>query len=174
MVIKMWKNSGNQVSYSLFLMDKSHKKRKASLDWFFPLGGIHKFPKGHTEDGLSVSISKDVTSSECSTEKYKIEAEEGISRIQDPLWRRVCVDILQVLGPIAFKDLWKSKLITVSPQGRKIHLACPDQAIVDTIEKYHFVIMAAFKKFYPFLSSIEMEISKDKLEKQQRHQARAR
>lgn len=144
-------------------MVKSPKRWKTSLDWLLTSGKPHKFPKGHLEKDMS--ISKDITLSEQTLDKYRIEAEEGISRIQDPLWHRVCVDILQVLGPIAFKDLWKSKLITVSPKGRRVYLACPNQAMVETIEKYHFVIIAALKKFYPFLSSIEMEINEDKTEK---------
>lgn len=86
------------------------------------------------------------------------EAETGITHIKDPLWRRVCIDLLKILGPNAFKDLWKIKLMQVSSEGRKACLACPTEALAETIEKYHFVIIDALKKFYPFLFSIETEI----------------
>ncbi|MBS0271434.1 MAG: hypothetical protein JSR85_02160 [Proteobacteria bacterium] len=85
------------------------------------------------------------------------EAEFGIARIKDPLWRRVCVDLLKILGPAAFKDLWKIKLIQVSSEGRKACLTCPTESLAETIEKYHFVIIDVLKKYYPFLFSIETE-----------------
>jgi len=155
----MWKNVCNQISYSSFLEEKNHKEWISSLDWLLVSEGIVKFPIGPFENHMS--ISKDTIPSDRPFDKYKAEAEEGISQIQDPLWRRVCLDALQILGPVAFNDLWKSKLITVSPKGKIAYLTCPNQSIVEKIEQYHFVIIAALKKFYPYLSSLEIELRED-------------
>lgn len=91
-------------------------------------------------------------------QNYTQEAEAGIAQIKDPLWRRVCVDLLKILGPVAFKDLWQIKLMQFSSKERRAFLVCPNKILAETIEKYHFVILDALKKFYPALFSVETEI----------------
>ena len=153
----MWKNVRNLTSYSSLWREKENKEWNASLYWSLASARLKKFSNGYFEEKRS--LSNELSLSEWVLHKYEVEAEEGISQIQDPLWRRVCIDVLRVLGPIAFKDLWKINLTSISPERRKAYLACPTQAIAETIENYHFVIIDALKKFYPSLLSIETEIS---------------
>ena len=156
----MQKNICNQVSCSSFLRDKAYREWNAPLNW--PLASL-KFKKCSNERFKDERIlSNKFPLSERALHRYKTEAEAGISQIQDPLWRRVCLDILRILGPVAFKDLWKTNLMSISPKERRAYLACPTRSIAETVENYHFVIMGALKKFYPFLFSIETEISENK------------
>lgn len=163
----MQKNISNQVPSRLSLMSKGNKGWSASLDWLLASGQIEKLTDEQFDD--TEATSNDVSLLEKNINQYAQEAEEGIAQIQDPLWRRVCVDILNILGPVAFKDLWRIKLTTVSPQGKRAYFECPNQDIAATIEHYHFVIIDALKKFYPFLSSIEAEVSEDKICKTKVH-----
>jgi hypothetical protein len=160
MVTKMQKTVCDQTSCSLFLRNKASQGWSPLFDW--PLGSL-KFKRcsewrfRDNQTLLNVfPLSDEVL------HKYKTEAEVGISQIQDPLWRRVCLDVLRVLGPVAFKDLWKINLMRISPKERKAYLACPTPGIAETVKNYHFVIVGALKKFYPFLFSIETEISENR------------
>ncbi|OJW51064.1 MAG: hypothetical protein BGO67_12085 [Alphaproteobacteria bacterium 41-28] len=155
----MWKNVCNQISCSSFSRDKMYRGWNSSIDWPLSSLTIKKCSDRRFKDERI--LSNEFPLSEGALHRYTIEAETGISQIQDPLWRRVCLDVLRVLGPVAFKDLWKTNLMSISPRERRAYLACPTQGIADTVENYHFVIMGALKKFYPFLFSLETEISEN-------------
>jgi len=146
MVKKMWKNVREHLLSPTF---KKNKGWNASFFW-------------SCKDHINYSLTKDVYLSEKTIAEYQAEAELKISQIQDPLWQKACKDILGVLGPLAFKDFWKTKLISVSVEGKRAYLSCPNEPLALTLQLYHFVIIGALKKFYPFLSSIEVEINEDK------------
>ena len=155
----MRKNVCNKVSGSSFLRDRKYKERNASLDWLLASGDIKKFPA--LQGGEELFLSEGIPLSKGVLQEYKTEAEEGIARIEDPLWRKICLDILEILGPVAFKNLWKVKLVSVSSERRKAYLACPNRSVAASIEQYQFVVIGALKKFYPFLTSINIEISEN-------------
>lgn len=126
-------------------MWKSNCKRKK--DWTPPLEGSFSSKGPLTPFPFYENISSS-----------KGQLEERIAQIQDPLWRRVCIDMLSVLGPLAFSDLWRVSFETTSSGGRIAHLTCPSLSLAKTIEQYHFVIIDALKKFYPFLTSLDTEV----------------
>lgn len=153
----MWKNAYNQFFSSPFLMDRGKQERQTLSSSVFLSGKIKSFPQTCTK-GDEIS-SKNTPPSEDQLHEYKAQAEEGLLKIQDPLWYRICVDIFQTLGPIAFKDLWKTKLVGISSEGKRAFLSCPNEHIAMALDQYHFVIIGALKKFYPSVSVVETEIS---------------
>lgn len=146
MVKKMWKNVCDHILSSSF---KENKGWNSSFNWS---------SKAPIEDA---SPLKGIYLSEETLNKYKADAEFMVSQIQDPLWQKACDDILGILGPLAFKDLWKIKLINISVERKRAYFTCPNEPLALTLQHYHFVIIGALKKFYPFLSSLEVEISED-------------
>lgn len=91
-------------------------------------------------------------------ESHESDANSGISQIKDPLWKKICLELLSILGPIAFGDLWKINLISVSSDGKKVYLSCASERTAKRVETYHFVIIDVLRKFYPALTLIESEI----------------
>lgn len=91
-------------------------------------------------------------------DSYECDAHRGISQIEDPLWQKICLELLNILGPIAFGDLWKINLTSVSSDGKKAYLTCTSEIAAKRVETYHFVIIDVLKKFYPALTLIESEI----------------
>jgi len=91
-------------------------------------------------------------------DSYESEAHYGISQIEDPLWQKICLELLSILGPIAFADLWKINLTSVSSDGKKVYLSCTSEITAKRVETYHFVIIDVLRKFYPALTLIESEI----------------
>lgn len=101
---------------------------------------------------LSEPLPKDLLNS------YAADAHYNISQIEDPLWQKICLELLSILGPIVFGDLWKINLTSVSSDGKKVYLSCPSETIAKRVETYHFVIIDVLRKFYPALTLIESEI----------------
>ncbi len=89
---------------------------------------------------------------------YESDAHCGISQIEDPLWQKICLELLSILGPIAFGDLWRINLISVSSDGKKVYLSCTSEITAKRVETYHFVIIDVLRKFYPALALIESKI----------------
>lgn len=156
LVTMMLENTHDKATYSACSMGTANKGWNASLKWFLASQGLHTFFTDSRKEAPSPSTDKSPLDS--SFHIHMREAQKGISQIKDPLWHRVCADVLKVLGPVAFKDLWKTQFIRISPEGKRAFLSCPNQSIATTLEEYHFVIIGALKKFYPSLSSIETEI----------------
>ncbi len=148
MVAKMYTDFFNQASYDSLIRESGHPHWGASLDWLSASANLKK---------LNDHI-KTETYSEFALQHYKLQAHKGISQIKDPLWKRVCEDLLKMLGPVAFKDFWKISLIDISREGRKAHFACPSEILAESIQKYHFVIIEALKKYYPSLFAIETRV----------------
>ncbi|MBY0291751.1 MAG: hypothetical protein K2W92_00465 [Alphaproteobacteria bacterium] len=144
MVAKMQENICSLFSHTSLAWDIRYKEGDTSPDELFV-----------TQDLQEASMNDQ---KEWTLDTYEIEAAEGISQIQDPLWRRVCVDVLRILGPVAFKNLWKIKLCHVSAEGRKAYFISPTMDIAETIENYNFVIIEALKKFYPSLLFLETKV----------------
>lgn len=153
-VTMMLENIHDTHFYSACSLTNINKGWNASLKWLLASHGIHTFAEpckkkaSPSKSGLLLAPDPHI---------HMMEAKKGIAQIKDPLWRRVCADILKVLGPVAFKDLWNTQLKSISPDGKRAFLTCSTQAIAITLEEYHFVIIGALKEFYPFLSSIEIE-----------------
>jgi hypothetical protein len=91
-------------------------------------------------------------------DSYESDAHCGISQIEDPLWQKICLELLSILGPIAFGDLWKINLTSVSSDGKKVYLSCTSEIAAKRVETYHFVIIDVLRKFYPALTLIESKI----------------
>jgi hypothetical protein len=91
-------------------------------------------------------------------DSYESDAHYNVSQIKDPLWQKICLELLSILGPIAFGDLWKINLTSVSSDGKKVYLSCTSEVTAKRVETYHFVIIDVLRKFYPALTLIESEI----------------
>jgi hypothetical protein len=159
MVIDMLKNANLKSSLSQPVLDKGNEGGTPSLDWILASGSISTYPDSIYEKAISILREKPFSDSLLNDNLSPLR--KGMSEIQDPLWRRICGSILSILGPTAFADLWKTKLIRISPEGKVAYLSCPNQEVAETIENYHFVVMGALKEFYPYLSSIETEIKEE-------------
>src|SRR5690606_28522615 len=100
MVIKMRTDFSNQASYDSLIRESGHPHWGSSLDWLSASANLKKLD-GFAQDECS----------EHTLQHYNLLAYRGLSQISDPLWKRVCQDLLNMLGPIAFKDFWKINLL---------------------------------------------------------------
>ena len=126
----------------------------------FPLSFNYLSTNAVNAPPLNEVISPSLTDCdfEASYSSYQEEAVGRIDQITDPLWQKICRELLEILGPLAFSDLWKIQLVAISSDGKKVFLSCSSEETAKVIENYHFVLIDVLKKFYPALLLIETDI----------------
>ena len=77
----------------------------------------------------------------------------NLSLIEDPLWRRVCSDILQLMGPIA-AQIFQVQLGV--PRDNVLDLYCETQEMVEFLKTYNFVVLATLQRYFPSLQRLNI------------------
>ena len=85
------------------------------------------------------------------------QAKRCISLIEDPLWKHVCTDIINMMGPLSVLKIWNSRLGSLSPQGTIIDLYCQTEEIAQFTQQYAFVIMGALQRYFPALKELNVK-----------------
>lgn len=83
--------------------------------------------------------------------------EECISCIKDPLWKKICTDLICVMGPASVLKIWKSQLGEICPQGKGIDIMCETEEIAKFVGQYDFVILGSLHQYLPFLSHLRVK-----------------
>lgn len=85
-------------------------------------------------------------------------ARSCITRIVDPLWKDVCLDILQMMGPVSALKIWESQLGEFSSQNKSFNMICQTEETVAFANQYNFVILGSLKRYFPGLKSLSVEL----------------
>lgn len=115
--------------------------KKKTTPEFFPILSEEK-----TQDHTSL-VSDDHT-----------RAKNCISRIADPLWKNVCMDLLNTMGPASVLKIWKSKLGELSPQDKTFDVTCETEETLKFIQQYDFVILGSLRQYFPVLKQLRGKI----------------
>lgn len=83
------------------------------------------------------------------TENPHVQAEQCISLIEDPLWRRICVEFLAMVGPSSLLKIWKMKLAPLSAQYKIAYLNCQTKEEAEFIQTYSFVVLGSLQTYFP-------------------------
>ncbi len=79
-----------------------------------------------------------------------------ISLIKDPLWKRICSEIIEIMAPHLVLKICDSQLGPVAPGEREVDLYCQKEEIVQLIEPYAFIILTALKPYFPALKEVRI------------------
>lgn len=85
------------------------------------------------------------------------KAKHCLSLIEDPLWKYVCKEIVNMMGPAAVIKIWDSKLELCSSQFKHMSLYCQTNEIAQFIEPYSFVILGVLQQFFPALKELKLK-----------------
>lgn len=92
------------------------------------------------------------------TPSFDADIAQKVAQISDPLWKRICEQVLHTLGAQAFADLWQVKIDIAGIESKQVRLSCPNQEIVKTIKNYQFVILDALKAYFPMLKEVQIRV----------------
>nr|MBA3814868.1 hypothetical protein [Alphaproteobacteria bacterium] len=74
-----------------------------------------------------------------------------ISQIADPLWKDICMDLLNMMGPASILKIWSSTLGEFSSQDKRIDITCETVEAEEFVQQYDFVILGSLHRYFPAL-----------------------
>jgi len=84
------------------------------------------------------------------------QVNHSISLIEDPLWKRVCTEIVNVIGPHSVLEICNSQLGPISPQDKVIDLYCDTEDIARLVEQCSCVILGSLHQYFPALKELRV------------------
>jgi hypothetical protein len=85
------------------------------------------------------------------------QAKQCLSLIEDPLWKSVCIEIANMMGPFAVLKMWDSKLGSFSHHHKTMNLYCQTEEISQFIRPYSFVILGSLQRYFPMLKDLKVK-----------------
>ena len=86
-----------------------------------------------------------------------IKAEHCLSTIEDPLWKIVCRDFLNMMGSASVLKIWDSTLGEVYFRSKNIELFCKTEEAAQFIQLYNFVILGSLQVYIPSLNQLQIK-----------------
>lgn len=77
-----------------------------------------------------------------------------ISRIGDPLWQNICLDLMDMMGPVSVLKIWKSKLGNLDFPDKGFEIICETEEIAIFVQQYDFVILGSLQRYFPTLKQL--------------------
>ena len=88
------------------------------------------------------------------SQEVHFQAKHYISLIKDPLWKRVCAEAINIIGPLFILKIWNSRL--GSPQDKIIDLYCPTEEAAQFTQQYAFVVIGILQQYFPALKELKV------------------
>lgn len=144
--IKRMKLSSQSSDSALSKNKQSSEEHKINLNIF------------HSKKNIVQSISKEKLQHQnlLSDDNYT-KANKYLSTIEDPLWKHVCRDIISIMGPVSFLEIWKCILGEPHSQNKNIDIYCQTDKQNRFIQHYSFVILGILKTYFPALKQINVQ-----------------
>ena len=79
-----------------------------------------------------------------------------LSLINDPLWKKVCRHVEDMMGPLSVVKIWECKLGSFSPEEHYIEIDCKTEEAAQFLKKYAFVILGGLKQYFPALKELKV------------------
>lgn len=148
---------------------KSHLGTKYSLTLNSSIMQRDPFSYAHKESRkptppINLTISEESFSTILSAgilpkqETDRSRAKKLLQAIQDPLWKHVCSDIINMMGPASLLKIADSTLGEVYFQSENIEVFCKCEETAKFIQQYDFVILGSLHSYLPTLKQLKTRI----------------
>lgn len=84
-----------------------------------------------------------------------------LSLIEDPLWKSICTEMTNMMGPSAVLKMWDSRLGSFSHQQKTMNLYCQTEEIAQFIQQYSFVILGSLQQYFPMMKDLKVKIKSE-------------
>jgi len=114
-----------------------------------------------SENGLSSFLSQELLQSEkVLARDPHSQAENCIALIEDPLWKRVCVEFLAMMGPRSLLKISNVRLGFLCAQYKIINIYCDTKEEAEFVQRYSFVVLGSLQKYFPAVKSLIVRIKR--------------
>ncbi|MDP3446206.1 MAG: hypothetical protein Q8T08_25375, partial [Ignavibacteria bacterium] len=101
--------------------------------------------------------SKKILSREFSpveSQHYNGQAKYYLSLIKDPLWKHVCTEVMDMMGPCCNLKIWESRLGAISLHNKAIEIYCQTEELTRLLQQYDFVVLGGLQKYFPAIKKL--------------------
>ena len=89
------------------------------------------------------------------------QANHFISLIEDPLWKSICTEMADMMGPSAVLKMCGSRLGSFSHHHKTMELYCQTEEIAQFTRQYSFVILGSLQRYFPMMKNLQIKIKSD-------------
>lgn len=87
------------------------------------------------------------------------QAKHRLSLIEDPLWKLVCTEMADLMGPSSTQQMWDSKLGSYRFENNSIDLYCPTEETAHFISQYSFLVIGSLQRYFPTIKTLKTKVS---------------
>ncbi|MBP9691886.1 MAG: hypothetical protein KBD90_00960 [Alphaproteobacteria bacterium] len=88
--------------------------------------------------------------------RLRSQAEYHLSTIKDPLWKRICSEVVRMMGPLAVLKISECRVGPLSSRERRLDLYCPTEEVAQFVQEYAFVILGEIQQYFPELKELKI------------------
>jgi hypothetical protein len=103
-------------------------------------------------------FSSPIKKLELSLEDSHSQVKSCLSCIQDPLWKSVCTEMLDIMGPSSVYKIWNSKLGAYCAGDKIMEFYCPTLEAGQFINQYSFLILGSLQRYFPTLKHLRVKV----------------
>jgi len=81
--------------------------------------------------------------------------EQSMRLIEDPLWDRVCAEMVSIMGPAALQ-IRNVQLGVLSSHDKIVDLYCQTEEIAQFIGRYDFLLLGSLQQYFPALKELRI------------------
>ncbi|MBY0291814.1 MAG: hypothetical protein K2W92_00790 [Alphaproteobacteria bacterium] len=93
-----------------------------------------------------------------SFEEAYSQVKRCLSLIEDPLWKSICTEMTDMMGPFAVLKMWDSRLGSFSRQYKTMDLYCQTEEVAQFIRQYSFVILGSLQRYFPMMKDLRIKL----------------
>ena len=82
-----------------------------------------------------------------------------ISLIEDPLWKSICTEMTDMMGPSAVLKMCDSRLGSFSHHHKTMELYCQTEERAQFTRQYSFVILGSLQRYFPTVKDLRIKIN---------------
>jgi hypothetical protein len=134
-------------AYSPIKKELKHQKSRSSLDFCL---------SENTDSPIDLYSSTPMT--DLVVDIYYAQARQSLSRIEDPLWKCVCGEVIKMMGPLAVLKIWDSQLGSFSTYSQDIEIYCKTEDAAQFVQQYAFVILEGLRGYFPTIKNLSVKM----------------
>ncbi|MBX9786572.1 MAG: hypothetical protein K2Y08_04470 [Alphaproteobacteria bacterium] len=81
-----------------------------------------------------------------------------LSLIKDPLWKSVCSEMTDLMGPSPIQKMRDSKLGAFCSESKSINLCCPTDEAAQFVNQYSFLILGSLQRYFPAIKTLKTKV----------------
>ena len=82
-----------------------------------------------------------------------------ISLIEDPLWKSICTEMVDMMGASTVLKIYSSRLGSFSHHHKTMELYCQTEEIAQFANQYSFIILGSLQRYFPTVKDLKIKIN---------------